>query len=212
MNGIVYVSSMMNNENSRLKPNGLETCNSSEDSNSNSKKQEIDFLQEDENHLSSEEETEQPTTELETRNESENIIEPLIPQVELPKVKNDNQDTNPAITPLKCAVPTCSVRLKKASSLAYHASCHNSTPQLQCPECKWSCLNWRTMQTHLWQEHKVDIDMYACDKCEYKTHSLSKLNNIHRLIHGDTKPYLCDDCGKGFKNPKQLRNHKLIHK
>ncbi|KAJ8955841.1 hypothetical protein NQ318_005386 [Aromia moschata] len=71
---------------------------------------------------------------------------------------------------------------------------------------------WKPLISHLWRLHKIDMDLYACDKCEYKTYSLAKLNSIHKLIHSEVRGYACDICNKAFKNAKQLRNHKMTHK
>ncbi|PSN32351.1 hypothetical protein C0J52_21637 [Blattella germanica] len=92
----------------------------------------------------------------------------------------------------------------------YHRRCHHVDKYL-CPECSQEVIHWNSLSTHLWRYHGIDMELFACDLCSYKTNSYSKLMNLHRRIHGDERPFLCDTCGKGFKNPKQMRNHKAIH-
>lgn len=120
--------------------------------------------------------------------------------------KNDDQKRSQ-----KCCVSTCAVRMRQVVNMAYHVKCHFGKV-FRCLECGANFVVWKTLQTHLWRAHNIDMELYSCDKCDYKTYSLAKLNNIHKLIHSSEKPFLCDLCGKGFKNPKQLRNHKIIHK
>lgn len=31
-------------------------------------------------------------------------------------------------------------------------------------------------------------------------------------IHNEEKPFLCSECGKGFKTMVQLKNHEVTHK
>ncbi|CAG9860320.1 unnamed protein product [Phyllotreta striolata] len=110
-----------------------------------------------------------------------------------------------------CPHPGCKIKLPDASKMSYHLSCHAGEGYICC-ECTEKFQSWRLLSSHIWRLHKIDTGLYSCDKCNYKTYSLSKLNNTHKLIHGDVKNFSCDQCGKAFKNNKQLNNHKLTHK
>lgn len=48
---------------------------------------------------------------------------------------------------------------------------------------------WKPLTSHLWRAHSIDMELFACDKCDYKTNSLSKLNAIHKLIHSNVKAF-----------------------
>lgn len=111
----------------------------------------------------------------------------------------------------RCDINNCKVRLQSEKNIQYHRRCHEGT-LYNCPECCKDCSTWVSLSSHLWQAHKIDMELYKCDQCPYKTPSYSRLTNIHRGIHGKARPFLCDICGKGFKTVKQMRNHKNIHK
>lgn len=111
----------------------------------------------------------------------------------------------------KCVIPNCKVRMQDMDKLNYHISCHSDCG-FKCQECGEKFSFWKPLTSHLWRLHRIDMDLYSCDKCEYKTFSLAKLNNIHKLIHSEVRGYVCDVCNKSFKNSKQLRNHKMTHK
>lgn len=111
----------------------------------------------------------------------------------------------------KCTESSCKIRLQEESKMAYHIKCH-AEGAFKCPECLQLFAFWKPLTGHLWRLHKIDMELYSCDICDYKTFSLGKLNNIHKLIHSDLKAFICDVCQKGFKNTKQLRNHKMTHK
>lgn len=112
-----------------------------------------------------------------------------------------------------CERKGCNVRFRELENLEYHLKCHRAdTPDFACPECSVVCLRWRTMTGHLWRHHLCDMELHQCDQCDFRTYSLSKLENLHKRTHGEERPFLCDVCGKGFKTGKQLRNHKAIHR
>lgn len=112
-----------------------------------------------------------------------------------------------------CERKGCNVRFRELENLEYHIKCHQAdTPDFACPECSVVCLRWRTMTGHLWRHHLCDMELHQCDQCDFRTYSLSKLENLHKRTHGEERPFLCDVCGKGFKTGKQLRNHKAIHR
>lgn len=35
---------------------------------------------------------------------------------------------------------------------------------------------------------------------------------VHLAIHDEAHPFVCHECGKGFKQLSQLKNHQVIHK
>lgn len=113
----------------------------------------------------------------------------------------------------KCNIQGCSARLVSDENMAYHISCHlNNTNDLFCAECKKPVMSVESLHSHLWNQHKIDLEMQSCDQCSYKTFKLSRLNKIHKKIHSEIKAYTCEVCAKDFKNSKQLANHKISHK
>lgn len=125
------------------------------------------------------------------------------------KKKASTNSTNEEIG-FSCNIDNCAVRMRSLENIEYHRRCHNGA-QYSCPECDHVHCHWNGMSTHLWRAHLINMELFSCDQCSYKTTSYSKLINMHKRIHGSERPFLCDTCGKGFKNTKQLRNHRSIH-
>ncbi|XP_065361126.1 putative uncharacterized protein DDB_G0277255 [Calliphora vicina] len=117
----------------------------------------------------------------------------------------------------KCSVKGCAFRFKKPETVEYHRKCHDissDNPQAAiCPECKSTeFTNWNTLHTHLWRVHQIDMELYKCELCEFKTPIFSRLVNTHAKIHYDDRNYKCEHCEKAFKNSKQLKNHRRWHR
>ncbi|KAL7050962.1 hypothetical protein ACKWTF_004277 [Chironomus riparius] len=115
----------------------------------------------------------------------------------------------------KCNIGECSQHFSSAKLLNYHKRCHFNINQIVCPECNSQAFkSYNTLHTHLWRNHSIDMDLFGCKLCNFKTPILSRLKNFHQKIHLSEKNYKCDyaSCNKRFKNAKQLKNHSQIHK
>ncbi|KAJ9576148.1 hypothetical protein L9F63_006970, partial [Diploptera punctata] len=88
---------------------------------------------------------------------------------------------------------------------------------LQCTNCDYSTTRPYLYQRHL-QAHASISDSslkeeprFNCQQCSYKTgrkeHFIRHVNNVHN----DKRPYLCDHCGKAFKRPDALKQHRVTH-
>jgi len=110
----------------------------------------------------------------------------------------------------KCDIADCSMTLTQPENLEYHKSCHHSDNKFKCPECQEIFLKWRLLSLHLWKCHSIDIELHSCTECDYKSSKIALLK-YHMETHGNERPCLCDLCGKGFKNMKQMRNHRDLH-
>uniref|UniRef100_A0A182QL69 C2H2-type domain-containing protein n=1 Tax=Anopheles farauti TaxID=69004 RepID=A0A182QL69_9DIPT len=87
----------------------------------------------------------------------------------------------------KCDQKECGVRFRQPDRLDYHRRCHvpGETATIHCPECgSQEFRNWNTLHTHLWREHTIDMELYACHLCSFKT-----------------------PCGVKFAGKRQLRTH-----
>lgn len=58
------------------------------------------------------------------------------------------------------------------------------------------------MQTHL----KPRVKKYKCIQCG-STFEQKGAYNLHVKSHGEDKPHVCDNCGKGFKRIDRLKAH-----
>lgn len=108
----------------------------------------------------------------------------------------------------------CAMRFSSSKVLSFHEQCHDHSQKnrIICPKCKENDFrNFNTLHTHLWRKHSVDMELYSCDLCDFKTPILSRLLNTHMRIHGTERNYKCENCDKAFKNAKQLKNHRALH-
>ncbi|XP_064468134.1 zinc finger protein 142-like [Ornithodoros turicata] len=113
---------------------------------------------------------------------------------------------------------SCGYRFRTEEKLEYHIRCHAPPPTSAigdnrpfcCVECGERFDHWRGLAMHLWRLHEFDLDLHSCTHCPYKTFSLFKLDN-HMRIHSAERDFTCAQCGKGFKQLSQLRNHHVVH-
>lgn len=140
-------------------------------------------------------------------------------QTGITKLKKLYTNLTPMEAGYKCDIGECGVRFRQPETLAYHKKCHDSSIDganaegTRCPECgSQEFRSWNTLHTHLWREHAIDMELYACQQCNFKTPVLGRLNNTHMKIHSDEKNFICAICNKAFKNNKQLRNHRRTHR
>ncbi|XP_058832072.1 uncharacterized protein LOC131690373 [Topomyia yanbarensis] len=140
-------------------------------------------------------------------------------QTGITKLKKLYTNLTPLEEGYKCDLVDCGARFRQPDTLVYHKRCHIQPNELansdgiRCPECgSQEFRNWNTLHTHLWREHSIDMELYSCHLCNFKTPVLCRLNNTHMKIHSDEKNFICAVCDKGFKNNKQLRNHRRSHR
>lgn len=108
----------------------------------------------------------------------------------------------------------CAMRFNSPRVLLIHEQCHDPSQKngIICPTCKENNFsNFNTLHTHLWRQHAIDMELYSCEACDFKTPILSRLLNTHMKIHSDERNYKCETCDKAFKNAKQLKNHRAVH-
>ena len=84
------------------------------------------------------------------------------------------------------------------------------SPQFICEYCEKQCQTSRILQFHIDSVH-LKIKHYPCKECD-KAYSRSSTLKYHILVeHGDGNAnFQCDDCGKCFQTPKNLRAHKGV--
>ncbi|XP_028968610.1 zinc finger protein 555 [Galendromus occidentalis] len=114
---------------------------------------------------------------------------------------------------LVCQFRGCGHRFRAEDTHRYHLRCHLAHPseeeRFRCPlpNCKQGSKLWPTLANHLWNAHHMDIELQSCNRCDFKTYSLSNLEKVHKLVHSEEKQFDCDECQSKFRTIKQLRNH-----
>lgn len=105
------------------------------------------------------------------------------------------------------------MRFRSQEILSFHERCHDpvNKKKICCPECQVNFKVWNTLHTHLWRQHQIDMELYSCKLCSFRTPIRSRLLNTHMKIHSDERNFKCSECEKAFKNTKQLKNHRRTH-
>ena len=97
---------------------------------------------------------------------------------------------------------------------------HREKPKLlPCAICDYSTtkpyLYQRHLKMHMPAEFNEDGELqassYQCPHCPYKSSRKEHYARHFTNVHTNRRPYLCDLCGKSFKRPDALRQHKVTH-
>lgn len=111
----------------------------------------------------------------------------------------------------ECGVQGCAVRLVEEEHLSLHRGSHSVDGGFTCPLCSLALGTWAAASLHLWRQHAMDLGLLPCSSCNYRTNSRAKLAR-HQVSHSEQRPWLCPQCGQGFKLSKQLKAHSLVHR
>lgn len=138
----------------------------------------------------------------------------------------------------RCSLTGCGYNFENEEKRQMHEKCHVSIDvdqvrQFKCLECGNESKLWRDCTSHMWKEHKIDIDLLKCPFCSFKAVFARRLYtktpfnfeicvqffNIlsfdyiavkvyrHLQIHDQLKGFLCSLCPTSFEQFNQLRQH-----
>ena len=84
--------------------------------------------------------------------------------------------------------------------------------ELRCPVCS-KTVKSRSFKAHM-QYHKSqeqNKELLVCVYCDNKPFTSAISLKRHMLIHENTKPFMCKECGKGFRQKGSLTTHERVH-
>ncbi|CAH1102376.1 unnamed protein product [Psylliodes chrysocephalus] len=112
--------------------------------------------------------------------------------------KDDNQGWN--MYPFTCA--DCHNLFQNPDDIRLHyINAHNAPPRYLCADCPKSYTKYSVFLAHV-RVHRSRLRL-CCDMC-YKWFPTASEQEQHRLLHGETRPYICTTCGKKFRMQSSL--------
>ena len=155
--------------------------------------------------------TETPTTSIDMEVKSSEILKKKKKCESRKKAWKAKQERE--LQSYTCEKPKCTIKFADYDNLQEHVKYHSDNEKgFACYHCNnFKNDFWQGMANHLWKKHGLDMELYRCDQCDYRSSSYSVLENTHKKTHSEEKNYICNECNKAFKNAKQLINHKVRH-
>lgn len=73
----------------------------------------------------------------------------------------------------RCSFSGCIYSFETDEKREMHEKCHITTEagqirNFKCLQCQIEIKMWRECTTHMWKEHKIDIDLLKCPFCSFK--------------------------------------------
>lgn len=122
----------------------------------------------------------------------------------------DHKNRHAGIKPFVC--PHCNKRFSTSSNLSVHINYHTHEKKWPCHVCSRVFLTSGNLKLHVQKEHEPDQTgmRYHCRMCD-KTLSTHTARKYHEMRHTGEKPYICEECGRGFTQPSGLNTHRKVH-
>lgn len=111
----------------------------------------------------------------------------------------------------RCTYSGCVYQFESDEKQKRHEKCHVSSDaeqirQFKCLECSNESKSWRDCTSHMWKEHKIDIDLLKCPFCAFRAVFSVKIYR-HLQVHRHLKGFQCSSCPSAFDQFTQLRQH-----
>ncbi|CAG0885423.1 unnamed protein product [Cyprideis torosa] len=92
-------------------------------------------------------------------------------------------------------------------NLGRHMTTHQPKRNVKCPDCKMEYSSEIYLKRHVEVIHK-QAKRYVCPHCNYTCYFRSRMQT-HMNCHNNYRPFVCDQCGKGFVTSTKLKLHCL---
>ncbi|CAG9863413.1 unnamed protein product [Phyllotreta striolata] len=90
----------------------------------------------------------------------------------------------------------------------HYTNVHNAPTRYLCADCPKSYTKYSVFLTHV-RIHRPRLRL-CCDMC-FKWFPTVSEQEKHRILHGETKPYVCATCGRKFRMQSSLIVHSRTH-
>jgi len=114
-----------------------------------------------------------------------------------------------------CSAINCGATFRQQQAVDYHTKCHTDGLTFCCPECHSSFVDWSSALPHLWTVHGIDLFMYQCSQCKFRSNDSSAVTKHSVAEHGGRppgQPFLCSVCGQSFRKANVRNQHEKSHR